>query len=123
MFMENKNNRIKLDPAVIPLVNYFNSIGLKTHMSCEGHNQPNKSMFWIEFEKTVTDEDIEAFLIQLQAKYNSSATCGCFAMRIFPGPKYTMRRWRYMAATHEAAQCDYNFFTTGNFGGKGVHNE
>jgi hypothetical protein len=31
--MENKNKPIGLDPAVIPLVNYFNSIGLNTHMS------------------------------------------------------------------------------------------
>ena len=111
--MENKNKPIGLDPAVIPLVNYFNSIGLNTHMSCEGHDQDNKSMFWIEFDKTVTEEDIEAFLIRLKEKYGSSATCGCFAMRIFPGPKYTMRRWRYMAATKEAARQDYIFFTTG----------
>ena len=106
-------NCIELDPAVIPLVEYFNSIGLKTHMSCEGHNKTNKSMFWIEFDKTVTGEDIEAFLIKLREKYGSSATNGCFAMRIFPGPKYTIRRWRYMAATQEAARQDYIFFTTG----------
>lgn len=121
--MDNKNNRIDLDPAVIPLVNYFNSIGLKTRMSCEGHNKTNVSMFWIEFAKEVTEEDIEAFLISLKEKYGHYGTCGCFAMRVFPGPKYTYHRWRYMAATHKAAQCDYNFFTTGNFGGKGVHNE
>ena len=111
-----KNESIEyegLDSKVIPLVNYFNSIGLKTHMSCEGHNQTNQSMFWIEFDKAVAEENIEAFLIRLREQYGSSATNGCFAMRIFPGPKYTMRRWRYMAATQEAARADYIFFTTG----------
>jgi hypothetical protein len=111
--MENKNNQSGMDPAVLPLVNYFNSIGLKTHMSCEGHNKTNKSMFWIEFDKNVTEADVEAFLIQLKKKYGTFATCGCFAMRMFPGPKYTMRRWRYMAATHEAAYAYHLFFTTG----------
>ena len=106
-------NCIGLDPAVIPLVEYFNSVGLKTTMSCEGHNQTNKSMLWIEFDKDVTEEDIKAFLIQLRERCGSSATNGCFAMRIFPGPKYTIRRWRYMAATQEAAHEDYIFFTTG----------
>lgn len=100
----------KLDPAVVPLIEYFNSVGLKTTMSCEGHNQTNKSMFWIEFSKSVTEEDIENFLNKLKEERGSSATCGCFAMRIFPGPKYTIRKWRYMAATKEAAQYDYNLF-------------
>jgi hypothetical protein len=102
-----------IDPGVIQMVNYFNSVGLKTAMSCEGHNSTNVSMFWIEFAKEVTEEDIEKFQIKLQTKYGSYATCGCFAMRLFPGTKYTRRRWRYMAATKEAAESDYRFFTTG----------
>jgi hypothetical protein len=102
-----------IDPGVVNLVDYFNSIGLPTRMSCEGHNKTNVSMFWIEFKKEVTEEDIEKFLNDLSAKYGSYALCGCFAMRIFPGPEYTIRRWRYMAATKIAADSDYSFFTTG----------
>lgn len=103
-----------IDPGVVKMVDYFNSIGLKTHMSCEGHNKTNQSMFWIEFKKEITDEDIEKFLNELDMKYGSCALCGCFAQRIFIGPKYTMRRWRYMAATKEAAASDWQFLTTGN---------
>ena len=103
-----------LDPAVIPLVEYFNAIGLRTTMSCEGHNRTNMSMFWIEFAEAIGEKEIEAFLSNLKERYGSSATNGCFAMRIFPGAKYTMKRWRYMAATKEAAQEDYIFFTTGD---------
>ena len=44
-----------LDPKVIPLVDFFNQRGLKTHMSCEGHNNTNISMFWIQFDKSVTE--------------------------------------------------------------------
>ena len=103
-----------IDPGVVKMVDYFNSVGLKTIMSCEGHNKTNMSMFWIEFSKEVTDEDIEKFLLELDMKYGSLAMCGCFAMRMFPGPKYTKRRWRYMAATKEAAAADWQYFTTGN---------
>lgn len=41
----------QLDPEVIPLVEYFNRVGLPTCMSCQGHNSTNMSMFWIEFDK------------------------------------------------------------------------
>lgn len=34
-----------LDPAVIPLVKFFNDSGLKTYMSCQGHNQTNMSIW------------------------------------------------------------------------------
>lgn len=46
----------ELDKRVIPLVRFFNENGLPTNMSCQGHNKTNMSMFWIEFDKTVTQE-------------------------------------------------------------------
>ena len=48
--MENKNMEIEkwekkgLDSEVIPLVKFFNDNGLKTCMSCQGHNKTNMSM-------------------------------------------------------------------------------
>ena len=52
----------ELDKRVIPLVRFFNENGLPTNMSCQGHNKTNMSMFWIEFDKTVTQDDIVKFM-------------------------------------------------------------
>ena len=50
------------DVDVIPMVEYFNSVGLKTYMSCSGHkDNPYMSMFWIEFDPSVTEQDIIDF--------------------------------------------------------------
>ena len=111
--MVETKNKMNLDAGVVHLVEYFNEIGLRTTMSCACHNNTNKSMFWIEFAEEVEEKDIETFLVYLREKYGSCATNGCFAMRIFPGPNYTRRRWRYMAATKKAANLDYIFFETG----------
>ena len=48
--MENKNMEIEkwekkgLDSEVIPLVKFFDDNGLKTYLSCQGHNKTNMSM-------------------------------------------------------------------------------
>lgn len=47
------------DVDVIPMVEYFNSVGLKTYMSCSGHkDNPYMSMFWIEFDPSVTEQEM-----------------------------------------------------------------
>lgn len=33
----------QLDPEVVPLVEYFNRVGLPTRMSCQGHNTVSAS--------------------------------------------------------------------------------
>lgn len=53
-----------LDKEVIPLVKFFNENGLPTYMSCQGHNQTNMSMFWIQFDKSVSEDDILNFMKQ-----------------------------------------------------------
>lgn len=98
-----------LDSKVIPLVEFFNQRGLKTCMSCEGHNKTNMSMFWIQFDKSVTEDDLIQFMNnhQFESKYGKYfASCGRFALRIYPSPKEIVREWSYFAATHEAAEQD-----------------
>ena len=98
-----------LDSKVIPLVDFFNQRGLKTCMSCEGHNKTNMSMFWIQFDKSVTEDDLIQFMNnhQFESKYGKYfASCGRFALRIYPSPKEIVREWSYFAATHEAAEQD-----------------
>ena len=100
-----------LDSKVIPLVEFFNTNGLKTHMSCEGHNKTNMSMFWIQFDNSVTENDLIHFMenhstINKYGKFFSS--CGRFAQRIYPSPKGIVKSWNYFAATVEAAMEDLN---------------
>jgi hypothetical protein len=98
-----------MDKKVIPLVEFFNQRGLKTCMSCEGHNKTNMSMFWIQFDKSVTEDDLIQFMNnhQFESKYGKYfASCGRFALRIYPSPKEIVREWSYFAATHEAAEQD-----------------
>ena len=99
----------QLDTKVIPLVEFFNQRGLKTHMSCEGHNKTNMSMFWIQFDKSVTEDDLIHFMnshstINKYGKYFTS--CGRFAQRMYTYNGNIEKSWNYFAATHEAAEQD-----------------
>ena len=101
-----------LDPLVIPIVNYFNSCGLPTVMSCQGHNKTNMSMFWVQFADSVTDEDIEAFMRCHLDWRGMFPTCGRFAKRmngffsVRDGQWKTEEHWCYFAATQKAAAED-----------------
>lgn len=91
-----------MDKKVIPMVNFFNSIGLKTHMSCSGHfNLDGRmSLFWIEFDSSVTEEK----LVEL---WNKNYTPnGWFVQRLIPGPKYNMHRWCYVTGNWWSAKQD-----------------
>lgn len=101
-----------LDKEVIPLVKFFNENGLPTLMSCQGHNQTNMSMFWIEFDKSVTEDDILNFMHHHPDKYGSFFSNGRFAKRIWgahsirDGEWNKVGCWCYFAATIEAANDD-----------------
>lgn len=67
------------DADVIPMVEYFNSVGLKTYMSCSGHKgNPYMSMFWIEFDPSVTEQDIIDFQRNHVNEYKPSHILCCF---------------------------------------------
>lgn len=113
----------QLDPEVIPLVEYFNRVGLPTCMSCQGHNSTNMSMFWIEFDKSVTEDDIVKFQRRHTDKHGGFCCNGRFVMRIIAnttgvgtGVGYS---YQYMAATIEAAKDDLNRWERG--GSNQVH--
>ncbi|WP_458459284.1 hypothetical protein [Pseudobutyrivibrio sp.] len=104
----------KLDEACIPLVRYFNSIGLETKMCCQGHDNPFQSLFWIEFSKNVSIKDIKNFIDNHSYKiYNpktkrigkSELMCGWFCLRGL------YNRWHYIAGSIEAADKDYEVWT------------
>ena len=101
----------ELDQEVIPMVEYFNSVGLPTYMSCQGHNDTNMSMFWISFEKSVTIEDLVAFERKHTRWAGGFPCCGRFVVRVLANsnvltPEGVELRCQYMAATVEAAKKD-----------------
>lgn len=111
----------ELDPEVIPLVRYFNRVGLPTRMSCQGHNQTNMSMFWIQFDPSVTHEDIIAFQRRHTNRYGGFCCNGRFVIRILAnttgkgtGVEYSIQ---YMAATVEAARGDLERWEKDETGG------
>ena len=107
----------KLDPGVINLVKYFNEVGLKTSMSCQGHGITNMSVFWIEFSKSITESDIVDFMSKhshMWIKHDKTVgkcfvSNGHFYKRLMlkghdhDVPYY---RWTYVVGTVEAANQD-----------------
>lgn len=92
-----------MDKGCINLVEYFNSQGLKTRMSCERHwfpskDTPNMSLFWISFMPEVTDEQI------IQFKLEHNYPNGWFVKRLI-GAGWL--EWRYIAVHKEIANLDY----------------
>lgn len=103
-----------LDELCIPIVQYFNRKGLKTNMCCQGHNEPNMSMFWVSFDEFINELDIIEFMEKHLSKYGPFISCGKFANRIFVGLGNSGRKddlkayrgWYYFAANSKAAMED-----------------
>lgn len=94
------------DPLVVPMVEYFNSHGLKTVMSCQGHNNTDMSMFWISFDKSVTEEDIIKFQQEHLDIYGNFCIFGRMNKRYIAGKDEIWTFFEYDAATVEAADRD-----------------
>jgi len=109
-----------LDQKVIPMVKFFNENGLKTSMSCQGHNKTNMSMFWISFANEVTENDILHFMQNHLDRYGQFISFGRFAKRVFGGYSVKDQAWKttecwcYFAATIEAADEDLSRWTKPN---------
>lgn len=55
-------NRFQIeDELCIPFVDFFNDIGMKTIMSCQGHNDDNLYGFWIEFSEDIDEGVVDKF--------------------------------------------------------------
>lgn len=113
----------ELDKEVIPLVQFFNSNGLPTLMSCQGHNKTNMSMFWIEFDKAVTEADIVTFMRSHLNWAGMFCSCGRFAKRVYASHNTVYECWCYFAATVEAASTDLYQWTHDTGEWQGVDGE
>ncbi len=103
---------MNLDPLVVPLVKLFNDSGLNTCMSCQGHNKTNQSMFWIQFDSNVSEDDILLFMQRHLNRNGTFCSCGRFAKRLIGFYSVKDLSWKseecwcYFAATVEAANED-----------------
>lgn len=88
-----------IDEKVFPLVEFFNE---------KGHNKTNMSMFWIEFDKSITEKDIIDFQRKHTNEFGAFCSCGRFVIRILAtgNSDKVEYRYQYMAATIEAAYSD-----------------
>lgn len=127
--MGEKFQSLGLDPLVIPMVNYFNKSGLKTCMSCQGHNKTYISMFWVQFDKSVTEDDILNFMKGHLSAQGTFVSCGRFAKRVIGF--YNVRTtewckeecWCYFAATQQAADTDLQRWSCDNSAFDGIYGE
>lgn len=71
-------NYEEIDELCIPLVKFFNSVGLITEFSCQGHDNRLHNSFQIIFHKSVTDEIITEFIKKYSGNYEHSPFCGRF---------------------------------------------
>lgn len=58
----------EIDPLCIPMVKFFNAIGLETEFSCQGHDTDLNNSFEILFSSRVQDCDIFDFLERFKNK-------------------------------------------------------
>lgn len=76
--MINKIDYTQIDPLCIPMIKYFNSIGLVTKFSCEGHDNLFYNKFQIIFDNCVTDKQIQDFIMRYSNDYDHSPFLGQF---------------------------------------------
>ena len=127
--MGEKFQSLGLDPLVIPMVDYFNKSGLNTCMSCQGHNKTYMSMFWVQFDKSVIEDDILNFMKGHLSAQGTFISCGRFAKRVIGF--YNVRTtewskeecWCYFAATREAADADLQRWSCDNNPFDGIDGE
>lgn len=99
-----KGKNIEIDEKCVPLVNYFNSVGLDTKFCCEGHkaNEP----FFIMFEDYITTEKIVNFINEYSNKYDHSPFMGKFVMWARKINDKIVYNWEYLLYDKEHLQID-----------------
>lgn len=101
-----------MDAGIIPLVGYFNSVGMKTKMSCQGHDTLSQSLLWVEFASTIGIDNIVEFERAHTDEHGVFWANGRFVIRILAeDPERTTHvdySYQYVAASLEAALDDLN---------------
>ena len=98
----------EIDPICIPMVEFFNEIGLTTEYSCQGHNNEMNWEFYIIFNESVNDQDIINFMSKL--KYTTKGEFKKWARNIeYPiGCKTLKMNWVYKVEGYVIIHKDIN---------------
>lgn len=85
----------EIDELCIPMVKFFNDIGLTTKFCCQGHNCGYSNEFYIMFHESVTDDMMEEFLLKYSNKYDHTPFVGCFSKWARKMSGKIAYNWRY----------------------------
>ncbi|QDY27049.1 hypothetical protein [Clostridium botulinum] len=108
-----KNKLIEIDDKCVPLVKYFNEIGLDTKYCCQGHNDYEN--FNIMFEEYITDEQMINFISEYSTKHKHSPFLGKFVKWYRKMSGEIVCNWMYIVNTYEEANVTYNRLISNEF--------
>ena len=100
-----RGKSVQIDNKCVPLVKYFNDIGLDTKFSCEGYYI--SSPFQIIFEDYIADEKIFSFIEQFSNKCDHTPFVGKFVKWVRTLNGEIICNWVYIANTQKHAEIDY----------------
>lgn len=92
-----------MDEDCVDICDVFNSVGLITEHSCCGHGD---SSFIVIFNKSVSTEKIDEFLMLFTNKYNHSPFLGKFLMWSRKMSGKIVHNWMYEAPSTKFANID-----------------
>ncbi len=106
----------KLDPKCVEMVKFFNSHGLPTDMSCQGHDTTEQSLYWISFDETVHTMEVVTFQSHYLNERGNFCAHGHFCKRLYLATEGELERcgrkgtaywcWEYVVGSPEAAKAD-----------------
>ena len=105
----NNYDKAKIDPECLPLVEYFNRHGLTTAMSCQGHNNTNMSMYWIDLPQALVKKTLSGSSRSICLAYwvilhpTGGLPCACIWLWMITDAYVLLKGWHYFAATVDAA--------------------
>lgn len=105
MLINIRDELVEVDDNCVPLVQYFNNIGLDTKYSCEGHKLGEN--FEVMFEDYIKDEQIVNFIKQYSNKCNHTPFCGQFVKWVRKMSGQITFNWIYVARDKLWAARDY----------------
>jgi hypothetical protein len=99
-----RGKEVEIDDKCVPLIEYFNSVGLDTKFCCEGHKVGQN--FYIMFEDYITDEQMMGFLEKYSNRYDHSPFCGLFVKWYRKMDGEIKSNWMYIAEEYKYAILD-----------------
>lgn len=104
---------VEIDKLCVPLVKFFNEIGLHTKFCCEGH-KPNES-FMIMFEDYMDDATMVKFIESYSNKHDHTPFLGRFDKWYRKMNGDIVSSWMYVTDDKIKAEVDYQRMVNNQF--------